>query len=167
IPFERTFNQESLVVKGLSPGTHSLQIDGLECGRFTAEELEVGINLALLDNAPQVQQSNQVYALSQQRAKLAAKIRTVVWTIGYLSKIKGHNANDVHENQAMIKRLLAGEHPEGLWSAPSDYVKSNLRQYLQHFDAYDAMLKELEETSESLYALAKPDVHTVQIIPVQ
>lgn len=167
IPFERTFNQESLVVKGLSPDTYSLQIDGLECGQFTAEELEVGINLALLERAPQVQQSNQVYALSQQRAKLAAKIRTVVWTIGYLSKIKGHNANDVHENQAIIKRLLTGEHPEGLWSAPSNYVKSNLRQYLENFDAYVTMLKDLEATSESLYAAAKPHVHTVQIIRVQ
>lgn len=167
IPFERTFNQESLIVKGLSHGTYSLQINGLECGRFSAEKLEIGINLALLDNAPQVKQANQVYALCRQRAKLAAKIRTVVWTIGYLSRIKGHNANDVAANQGMIERLLAGERPEGLWSTPSDYVKSNLRQYLEDFDAYGTMLEDLEETSESLYAAAKPNAHTVQIILVQ
>ncbi|MEN8662103.1 MAG: SGNH/GDSL hydrolase family protein [Lentimonas sp.] len=163
IPFEAEFNQESLIVKNLRAGSYTLEIDGIECGRFTAAELDSGVNLALLDNAPQVLQAKEVYALCQERAKLSRTIRTIVWAIGYLSKIKGHDANDAVANQAMVERLLEGEHLEGLWEAPSRYVQSNLRQYAEHYQQYEALLMELDALTEPLYRAAQSKTHRVQI----
>jgi lysophospholipase L1-like esterase len=56
---EQALNQEPLRVMGLAAGDYSLSIDGREVGRFTADELSAGINLAEL-NTPMRQQARRV-----------------------------------------------------------------------------------------------------------
>ncbi|MEM6883434.1 MAG: SGNH/GDSL hydrolase family protein [Verrucomicrobiota bacterium] len=166
IPFESRYNQETLQVNNLNSGTYSLSIGGTACGHFTDQEFAAGINMALLENAPQVQQAQHVFKLCQERAALAGKIRTVVWAVGYLSKIKGHNANDFEANQAMIARLDTGEKPEGLWAPASDHVKEQLQQYLKHAHQYQEMLQNLESLSAPLYTAALPQARTIKVTKV-
>ena len=163
IPFESDFNQELLTLQNLSRGTYTLLIDNKNCGSFTHKQLQRGINLALLQDAPQVIQARQVHEISKQRAKVAFDIRTIVWSIGYLAKIKGHDANDFIANAAMIQRIEDGETPEGLWGTPSSYIKSNLQRYLKQAHQYDALLADLEALSKPLYKVAQPSVRIIEV----
>lgn len=156
IPFESEFNRERLAVNGLRKGEYSLNIGGISVGAFTAAELGEGVNLALLDNAPQVVQANEVLTLCRQRAELSRKIRAVVWSVGYLGKIKGHDARDKKANKAMVARIQAGEVPDGLWGAPGRYEKGLLKQYIELVDQYESMLQELGSMTAPLYAAAQP-----------
>ena len=61
--FMQALNQEPLVVRGLSAGRYTLQIDGEPAGTFTAEQLAQGINLAELPT-PMARQAAEVHALT-------------------------------------------------------------------------------------------------------
>lgn len=163
IPFESEFNQELLKVRGLKKGTYELRIDEVAQGDVSAEECAAGINLALLDKAPQMAQANAVLALCQKRAQLAGKIRRIVWAIGHLRTIKDFDADNVEASKAMIARIEAGDAPEGLWGATSDYVKGQLRTYAENVDRYDELILELDQMTGPLYAAAQPLPRTISL----
>ncbi len=56
-------NQQTLKVHGLKPGTYSLKIDGAAIGAFNDDQLNAGINLALL-KTPATDQAMKVYQLA-------------------------------------------------------------------------------------------------------
>ena len=63
--FVTALDQETLMVRGLTPTTHyMITIDGAEIKDFTGEQLAQGINLATLDT-PMTQQANTVLALTR------------------------------------------------------------------------------------------------------
>lgn len=163
IPFDSEFNQERLTVHGLKKGEYTLNIGGISVGAFTAEEMEEGINLSRLDNTPQMVQANKVLKRCRDRAELGRKIRAVVWSVGYLGKIKGHDANDIEANEAMVARIQAGEVPDGLWRAPGPYEKGLLKQYVELVDQYESLLQELESMTAPVYEAARPRMHTIEL----
>ena len=61
--FTEALNQQTLKVKGLSPGKYSLEIDGSVIGTFKAGHLAHGINLATL-KTPMREQAEGVYSLA-------------------------------------------------------------------------------------------------------
>ncbi|MDZ8120315.1 SGNH/GDSL hydrolase family protein [Pontiella agarivorans] len=166
IPFEEAFNREILRVAGLTDGMYRVQIGDKTAGRFSHTELDAGINLARLDT-PQLQQSQKVYLLGLKQKKIMADIRSVVWAVGYLSKIKDHDAADKNANLEMIRRIDAGFEPEGLWAPPSDYVKHVLAQYVRCIDDYDLLFQRLENTIDKIYEMAQPMTHRVKIVKIK
>lgn len=60
LPIEKDLNQQILSVRGLAAGSYELQIDGLEVGRYSAQDLERGINLAFNEATPQFKQAQTV-----------------------------------------------------------------------------------------------------------
>jgi len=67
--FREKFNQETLRVTGLNAPAYSLTINGHTVGKFTAEALAMGINLADFDT-PMMQQAAQVHTLTLKRAEV-------------------------------------------------------------------------------------------------
>ena len=57
VPFQEELNQEKFQVLGLPAATYELLIDETPVRRYSAQELAVGVNLALESNTPQAVQS--------------------------------------------------------------------------------------------------------------
>jgi hypothetical protein len=64
-----TLNQQPLQVTGLPHARYTLTIDGTRVGEFTREELNEGVNLAVLPT-PMARQSRRVHALTVRRSEL-------------------------------------------------------------------------------------------------
>lgn len=75
VPFMQEFNQEVLQVSNLSGARYELKIDGETLGTFSKEDLNQGVNLALLVNTPQYKQAIQVMNLNQARKEIENKLR--------------------------------------------------------------------------------------------
>lgn len=67
--FVEKLDREMLTVTGLPANTYDLKIDGKTVGTFTRDQLEAGINLALIDT-PMVQQALQVQDLTNSHNSL-------------------------------------------------------------------------------------------------
>lgn len=166
IPFEQEFNRELLTVKGLSEGMYKLTIGNKAVGIFSHDEFDEGLNLAL-ENTPQRQQSQMVYLMCLQQKKMMAEIRDVVWSVGYLGKIKGHDSSDKAANLEMIKRIDDGFEPEGLWAPPSAYEKGVLANYVKFVDQYESRFESLEKMIDGIYETAQPMMYRVQITKIK
>jgi lysophospholipase L1-like esterase len=66
-------DMETLRVTALPAGSYRLRIDGKEIGGFTAEQLAVGINLALLET-PMLEQSRQLEADTEIRTTIDTQL---------------------------------------------------------------------------------------------
>ena len=79
IPFMDEMNYEGLSVSGLSDGYYGLTIGGEFIGRFTARELERGINMTLLQNTPQYKQAMKIRQMNEERWLKERKMREFYW----------------------------------------------------------------------------------------
>lgn len=75
VPLEADLDQELLQV-ALPDGEYVLAIDGTEVGRYSAEALRAGVNLALNDKTPQYQQALNVVNTNTKRFNTEVKLRT-------------------------------------------------------------------------------------------
>jgi len=64
LPIEQELNQEIVSFKGLAAGKYELLIDGTLVGRYSADDLSKGINLAFNTATPQYQQAQTVAQLN-------------------------------------------------------------------------------------------------------
>ena len=79
IPFMKDFDQETLRVTGMAPGDYELKIDGQVIRRYSAAELEEGVNLAAEISTPQYQQALAVLAALGKKWEASGKIRTIAY----------------------------------------------------------------------------------------
>lgn len=77
VPFQNDLNRQVLAVDNLAPGDYALSIDSIMVGRYSSEELKVGINLSANSATPQYQQSLKVKALQDQQLKATSQLRTI------------------------------------------------------------------------------------------
>ena len=76
-PVTEKMNLEILKVTGLPSGRYVLSADKAELGRFTAEELAAGVNLALLPT-PGAKLAMEAWNVSRELATLQARLRTIM-----------------------------------------------------------------------------------------
>jgi lysophospholipase L1-like esterase len=79
VPFVEDFNRETFVVSGLAAGSYLLSIDGKSVRTYSAEELAVGVNLAVETETPQYQQSLEVLELFKNRWTAIGKLRDIAF----------------------------------------------------------------------------------------
>jgi lysophospholipase L1-like esterase len=79
IPFDSTFNQELLQVRGLKAPLYRVSIDGKRIGEWSGEALGRGINLAVLPQTPQYQQAESILLLNEERMALESHFRSYYW----------------------------------------------------------------------------------------
>ena len=68
-PFDERLNRETLVVRNLPDGEYELAFDGRTAGRFTAQALAAGVNLAELDTPNRRAAAEAAAAAKEMRAK--------------------------------------------------------------------------------------------------
>ena len=79
IPFMKDFDQETLRVTGMTPGDYELKIDGQVIRRYSAAELEEGVNLAAEISTPHYQQALAVLAALGGKWDAVGKTRTIAY----------------------------------------------------------------------------------------
>ena len=154
IEFESKFNRERLAVRGLKTGAYVLNMDGVSVGEYSAAELEAGINMALLEQAPQVVQANEVLRLCEKRAELANTLRGVMFSCKYLKR-KGYDPDDIVACKAVIDDVIAGE--------KAIYQQRALQEYADWIEEYDEQLEKVESMVEKIYAAARPGTHRIEL----
>jgi threonine aldolase len=130
-------------------------MDGVSVGGFSAAELDAGINLALLEQAPQVVQANEVFRRCEVRAEKANELRGVLFAHKYLKR-KGYDPDDAEASKAVIEKAIAEE--------KAIYQKHCLEEYARLIDCYDEQVQEVESMMDSIYAAARPATHRVELI---
>ena len=108
-----------------------------------------------------------VYLLCLKQKETMSKIRDIVWSVGYLGKIKGHDATDRAANLAMIEKIQGGFEPEGVWGAPSSYHKGVLSRYTKYIDEYENLIASVDGIIKSIYDAAQPMTYRVNIVKIK
>jgi len=67
LPIEQELNQETLSITGLATDKYELLIDGASAGRYSADELSKGVNLAFNSATPQYKQAKSVAKMNGTR----------------------------------------------------------------------------------------------------
>lgn len=110
-PIIDDLNRQEFIVKGLSPGTYHLTIDGTAVGGWSADELAQGVNLALCPTAPQVRQAERVRELCVERTTLMARLRSIALVELRWLKGKGIDLKDPAAVEAALADRLAKATP--------------------------------------------------------
>ncbi len=140
LPIVQDLNQERFTVKNLVAGNYELFIDGQSVGTFTADELSVGINLAMNEKTPQFQQAQEVRRLGVQRRGTECILReyaAVRWDLRrYVDP----------DDLARVKKFYDEEIPNR-----TGYFESKVPRYLAEWERRGEVEKKLaEETAEML-----------------
>ena len=143
-------NRETLAVAGLEEGDYALLIDGAEVGRYSAEELAAGVNLAFNEKTPQ-------YAQAQSVARRLASLR------GEEAVLRNHHSarwafggmTDVDDLEG-LKAYVAAHDPDG-------YFSKFVPGYVDYWPIYRETRAKLLEKQNEVYALAKPGPHRYEL----
>ncbi|EDM36969.1 hypothetical protein PBAL39_18884 [Pedobacter sp. BAL39] len=158
-PFIKNFNQETLQVKNLKKGDYQLMIDGTKISTFSADSLSNGINMALLSNTPQYQQSLSVMYLNDLRAELEKKLRDYYWL--QFNFFKGENLL-YNDSQQALEKVLA--------KARTDvFVRSKMGTYqtARFPEVREMWERNIQQLSDRIYQINKPTSHLIEIVAVK
>lgn len=151
VPFTENLNREIVQFNYLTPGNYVLKIDEVEIGTFFSGELERGINLTALHQAPQYQQALKVQALLQKSWQLEAKIRALrLIEYRYINKLPGN------ENLATVRGFYDTTHAK---KPDTDYVKKMFLTYLENKPQEADIIREWKSSLDSLPMVSKPVAH--------
>lgn len=159
VPFMKEFNQELLTVKNLKDGEYDLLIDGERMKSFTANQLSSGINLAEIPTTPQYQQAIQIRELNEERWDIERRIRMYVWVEYDFLKDKKLLHNDSNAALDSVKK----------YSAKNIFLNGNKDTYTRarYASLRDAWQQEMNVLINKIYAINKPVVHKIELMPVK
>ena len=158
VPFVEDLDQEPLRVTGLTDGSYNLKIDDQAVGKFTAADLQKGINLATISKTPQYQQSAAATKINADRTRAAGTLRTIAAQYYGLSRAKV----DVTDRAAVDKKLheqfeaakAAGKpidpRSEALFNDPTEPAKSE-----KHYMELSAALAKACEPRKHHFSISK------------
>lgn len=103
-PIDSLLSGMQFRVQNAAMGSYRLKIGEVDLGAFTHEQLNEGLNLGVIPQAPDVKQAQQVSALAAERYALSQPLRD-------LARIEAamRNANVSPDNDAAAKQWLTGQ----------------------------------------------------------
>ncbi len=101
IPFQKDFNRQSLKISNLPQGEYTLEIDGKETGKFTAENLAEGIDLAELTTTPQYATALEIRKKLFRKQELEILKRDIN---SYRLNLEGHFRQDIKRKDEAISK---------------------------------------------------------------
>jgi lysophospholipase L1-like esterase len=156
VPFTNEFNQEILRIRNLEKGNFLLKIDDEEIAEFSSEDLEKGINMALLTNTPQYRQAQQIMFLNEERFEIEKRFRDYYWVEYTFMRDKGLLFAD---NQQAIDTLNAHLPKDVFLQASSDnYIKAQTPEIRKVWSNY------MQEIVETIYKVNKPVQHKMEVL---
>lgn len=159
IPFIKEMNRETLTVSGLKDGNYNLLMDGQKIGKWSAAELNQGINLAELDNTPEYRQALSIREMNEERWDIERRLRMYAFVEYDLLLKKGM----LHADNAAAMDTVAKEAKKDM------FIRGNLDVYTRaQFPAVRAAWKkEQDALIDEIYASNKPTTHKISIVPVK
>ena len=156
-PLTSRLNQEMLRVTGLTPGRYTLSADGRELGSFRGEELEKGVNLALLDT-PSARRAKRAAQIAGQYRAVDQKLRNIVHGNILVQRQKGSIENP-EEAVATLEKWLEASKSNPAWK----YYCSVVRSYKENRPKEEALKAEAAKLYRELYRAARPDPYVIKI----
>lgn len=155
LPIEKDLNQEIMAIKGLARGKYELRIDGVAVGRYTAEALAMGVNLACTVEAPQVKQAQEVAKLNESRRATETTLRNYAATRWFL-KHRQVNPDDLSAVQVFADTKMA----------KSGYYESKVPDYLKNWGKRGEVLAQVAMLEQKVFAARRPVSHAYAVCPV-
>jgi hypothetical protein len=155
IPFNEEMNREMFAISGLAGGSYAVSIDGRWIGRWTADELGAGINLALRTNTPQYEQAMSVLWLNEERMALEAKLRAYYWLQYDYFRDRGMYLKDDARAMDSVNVTAAKD-----WFVGSK--KDNYRA-ARYAAVRVAWQKEMDLLVEEIYRVNQPRKHVIVV----
>ncbi|MHB8206418.1 SGNH/GDSL hydrolase family protein [Mucilaginibacter sp.] len=153
VPFMQDFDKEMLTVKDLKSGTYELSMDGQAIGRWSAKDLEAGINLAEQTYTPEYQQSLAILTMNEERWEIERRLRTYAYVEFDLLKQKkllyadNRAAMDTVNKESKKNPFIGGNR--------DNYIKA------QYKAVREGWQREQDALVDEIYAVNKPKVHHI------
>jgi len=155
LSIEQDLNLEILSIKGLATGRYDLLIDGILTGRYAADNLSKGINLALNTATPQYQQAKMVANMNETRHSTELILRNYAAVRWFLKGCKvdpdDFSAVTVFTDTKMNK---------------AGYFEGMVPGYLADWPRRHELISRVTELEKKLFALRQPVAHTYSIRPL-
>lgn len=158
VPFMQDIDQELLRVRNLPAKEYKLMIDGEWMGTFKKEDLDAGINLALIVKTPQYKQAIQIANLNQTRKDLEGKMREYIGlqfsfflSRGMLFK-DDQAAYDLAAKQARVDWTVAG--------------KIGTYESFRYAAIRQANIDQRKMLVDMIYEMNKPKTHRIELVAV-
>lgn len=160
VPFTQDFDQEDLKVAGLKADQdYELKIDNTIIGKWSGQQFNTGINLALYRSTPQYQQALAVMHLNEERWQIERRLREYYWLHYSILKPKGMLFNDQESTMDSLEKYAKKDFFVAVTLA--NYRKSRLES------VRDAWQKEIDLLTAELYQINQPKTHHFTIQPVK
>ncbi len=159
IPFMDEMNYEGLCVKGLENGYYLLKIDGKTIGRFTAKDIDRGVNLASFEETPQNIQSQRIRELNERRWLMEKEMREYFWVEYNLMRDKGLLWDST---QAAVDTLLRYRKINPFVNMLKDYWLRFMYKGVREDN-----IDQQKEIVDEIYRTNKPIQRTIQLIRIR
>lgn len=156
-PIEQDLNQEILSVRGLAAGQYELKIDDVLVGRYSARELESGLNLAGNEATPQFKQAQSVARLNARRREAEAQACSLLNTRRWMQSYYKINPDDPAAVQAHYDRF----------QNKSEYNAATALNYLKKWSQYGELRQQVSAYEREALACRKPVPHVYAIMPAK
>jgi lysophospholipase L1-like esterase len=161
VPFDAELNQEILRVVGLAPGRYAVKIDGSEVRVWTAEELDLGVNLALEPATPQYRQAQEVAQRVRQRFDLVAG---VIRSLAMAEHLYGPRDDGPFTIERM-EPLLARARESWQGKPPARSIQDAVERYTERKGKESGFEATARQLAGEARELARPREHRYEIIP--
>jgi len=141
-------------VKGLNAGTYELRIDDSPVGRYTAEALSKGVNLALNAAAPQVKQAQAVAKLNEMRRSTETVLRDYAAVRCFL-KHRQINPDDLAATKVFAETKMA----------KTGYYEGKVLNYMKNWERRGEVTAKVESLEREIFSVRKPIAHTFAVCP--
>ncbi len=158
LPIEAEMNQEILSVGGLPEGTYAVKIDGTEVGRFAAQELAKGINLAMNDKTPQYKQAGKALWTNEKLWGTKSMLRSLFASRWWWKNHEHWNVEDMKEIQARY---------DAMPNKTNNYGAYMMRNYLENWSRVEDIKKEAAALTAQLFEMCQPIPHMYEVSQVQ
>ena len=160
VPFTADFNTELMQITGLEQGKYQLLADGSAIGVFSSEELEKGINLAVLDT-PSRRQAQKMFQQIYTIKRCFGLLRTVVQCDRFARAYKA----DINDPQSCFKAVdkwfdvRFGKNQPGNKKYYSIVIANYKKDKLRVADT----LKKLSDAYNKLYQESRPVSYKLEL----
>ena len=155
LPIEKELNQEILSVRGLAAGNYELKISGAVVGRYSAQDLERGINLAFNETTPQFKQAQTVARFNAQRRDAESQACSLMNTRRWMQSYYKINPDDPAAVQAHYDSF----------KNKTEYSAAMALNYIKRWSQYGELRKQVTEREREALASRKPVPHVYAVVP--
>ncbi len=156
LPIEQDLDREILQVRGLTSGTYELRIDGASVGRYAADALAQGINLALNASTPQVKQAKDVARLNEARRSTETRLRDYA-AVRWFLRHRRVNPDDLAEVKAFAETKMS----------KTGYYEGKVPAYLDNWEKRNEVVDQVASLESQALAARKPVAHVYTLQPVR